>query len=93
MKCALQDNDNALYQVKKFKYLCMVFTNAVKYNKEIDARTDKAIAFLRELYRSVVTKRELSKTTKLSIFKRQRSSSLGFIDFETVFVPILTYHH
>ena len=35
---------------------------------------------LRQLYRSVVTKRELSKTAKLSVFK-------------TVIVPILTCGH
>jgi len=38
----------------------------------------KANAVLHELYRSVVTKREVSSTAKLSVFK-------------LVFVPILTY--
>jgi len=37
--------------------------------KEIDTRIGKANAVLRELYCSVVTKQELSKTAKLSIFK------------------------
>jgi len=39
---------------------------------------DKANAVLREFYQSLVTKRELSNTAKLSVFK-------------SVFVPILTY--
>jgi len=39
-----------------------VFTSDGKRNKEIDARIGKANAVLREFYRSVVTKRELSNT-------------------------------
>jgi len=42
--------------------------------------TPKANALLRALHRSVVTKREISKTAKLSVFK-------------SVFVPIITYGH
>jgi len=49
-------------------------------HQEIDARIGKAIAVLRELYRSVATTRELSNTAKLSVFK-------------SIFVPILTYGH
>jgi len=48
--------------------------------QEIDARIGKANAVLRELYCSVFTKRELSNTAKLSVFK-------------SIFVPILTYGH
>ena len=48
--------------------------------QEIDTRIDKVNAVFHELYRSVITKRELSNTTKLSVFK-------------SVFVPILTYSH
>jgi len=48
--------------------------------EEIGTRIGKAIAVLHEFYRSVVTKRELSNTTKLSLFK-------------SIFVPILTYGH
>jgi len=40
-----------------------------KRNKEIDTRTGNASVVLRELYRSVVTKRELSNTAKLLAFK------------------------
>jgi len=46
----------------------------------MDTRIGIANEVLRELYRCVVTKRELSNTTKLSVFK-------------SVFVPILTYGH
>jgi len=47
---------------------------------EIDTRVGKANTVLRELYRSVATKRELSNTATLSVFK-------------SIFVPILTYGH
>jgi len=43
---------------------------------EIDTRIGKVNAVLRELYRSVGTRRELSNTKKLSVFK-------------SIFVPIL----
>jgi len=45
--------------------------------QDMDTRIGKANAFLRDLYRSVAPKRELSNTAKLSVFK-------------SVFVPILT---
>ena len=51
-----------------------------KSEQRVDTRIGKANAFLRELYCSVVTKRELSETSKLSVFK-------------LVFVPILTFGH
>jgi len=47
-------------QVEKFKYLGVVFTSDRRGNKETDTRIDKANAVLRELYRSVVTKQEIS---------------------------------
>jgi len=47
---------------------------------EVDTRIGEVKSVLRELYRSVVTKRELSNTAELSVFK-------------SVFVPILTYGH
>jgi len=52
----------------------MELTSNGRQNKEIGTRVSEANAVLRELYRSVVTKRELSNTTKLSF---------------SVFVPIL----
>jgi len=48
--------------------------------RKIDTRIGKANAVLRELYRSVVTKGELSNAAKLSVFK-------------SIFVPILTNGH
>jgi len=48
--------------------------------QEIDTRIGKVNAVLCELHRSVLTKRELSSTAKLSVFK-------------SIFVPILTYGH
>ena len=64
----------------KFKYLGVIFMSVRRRNKEIDTRIGEANAVLRELYRSVVTKRELSNTAKLS-------------GFNSVFVPILTNGH
>jgi len=72
-----QVSGNTLQQVEKFKYLEVVFTSDGRRSEEIDTRIGKANAFLRELYRSVATKRELLHTAKLSVF-------------ESVFVPILT---
>jgi len=40
------------------------------WNKEINTRIGKANAVLRELYCSVVTKRKLSKTARLSALNR-----------------------
>ena len=50
------------------------------WNRGIDTRIVKANADLHEIYCSVVTKQELSKNAKLSVFK-------------SVFVPILTCGH
>ena len=47
---------------------------------EVDTRIGKADAALRELHRSVVTKKQLSNTAKLPVLK-------------LVFVPILIYGH
>jgi len=64
--------------VEKFKYFRLEFTRAEEQNKEIDSSICKANAVPREVYRSVLTKRELSNIAKLSVFK-------------SVFVPIFTY--
>jgi len=50
------------------------------WSEEIDTRIGKGNAVLRELYRSVTIKRELSKTAKRSVFK-------------SACVAILTYGH
>jgi len=46
----------------------VVFTCVGQQNKEIDTRSGKANAVLRELHRSVATKWELSNTAKLSVY-------------------------
>ena len=79
-QCSLQVRGTALKQVEKFKYLGVVFTSDGKQNEELDIRIGKASAVMRELQRSVVMKRELSKSAKLAVFK-------------TIFIPILTYGH
>jgi len=76
-QCILQVGGNALQQVE---YFGVVFMSDQSRNKGIDTRIEKANAVPRELYRSVVTKRELSNAAKLSVFR-------------WVFVPILTYGH
>ena len=73
-------NGATLKQVEKFKYLGVSFTSDGRQDEEFDTRIGKASAVMRALHYSVVLKRELSKKSKLSIFK-------------AVFVPILTYGH
>ena len=79
-QCVLQVKGATLKQVEKFKYLGIAFTSDGRQDEELDTRIGKATAVMRALHYSVVVKRELSKKTKLSIFK-------------TVFVPILTCRH
>jgi len=66
--------------VDTFQDLGVMFTSDGSRNKGIDTRIGKANAVVRELYCFMVTKRELSKNAKLSVFK-------------SVFVPILTSGH
>ena len=79
-QCALQIFGNALQQAEELEHLEVVFTSDGRQNKKVDTWIGKANAVLRELYRSVVTKRELSNIVKLSVFK-------------SVFVPILAFGH
>jgi len=58
----------------------VVFTGDRRLKKYIDISFGKANTILRELYHSVFTKRELSNTTKLLVFKSD-------------FVPIQTCSH
>jgi len=74
------NEQHTLQQLDVFKNLGVELTSDGRRNKEIETRISKASAVLRELYRSVVTKRELSSTIKLSVFK-------------PVFVSTLTYGH
>jgi len=66
--------------VETCKYVGVVSTSDESRNKDIDTRIGKANAVVRELYCSMVTKREFSRNAKLSVFK-------------SVFVPILTCDH
>ena len=79
-QCVLQVNGAIVKQVEKFKYLGVAFTSGGRQDEELVTRIGKANVVMRALHYSVVMKRELSKKTKLSVFK-------------TVFVPILTYGH
>jgi len=79
-QCIRQVSGNTLQQVETFRYRRGLFTSDGSRKKEADRRIDKANAVLRELYCSVVAKRELSKIAKVSVFK-------------SVFVPILTCGH
>jgi len=68
-QCFLQVIGNTLQQVEAFKYLEVVFTSDGSRNKLIDTLIFKANTVLRMLYCPVVTKRQLSKNAKLSVFK------------------------
>jgi len=65
-----QVSGNTLQQVKTFKYLVAVFMSDGSRNKGIDTRIGKTNPVLRVHYCSTVTKRELSKNAKLSVFNR-----------------------
>ena len=80
MECQLQVGNESLPQVKEFKYLGVLFASEGTMEREIGRRIGAAGAVLRSLYRTVVTKRELSRKAKLSIYL-------------SIFVPILTYGH
>ena len=59
-ECAVNVNGTPLDQVEKFKYLGVEFSNDARLDCEIDRRIGSASAILRSLYRSVVTKKEVS---------------------------------
>uniref|UniRef100_A0AAQ4R3P6 Reverse transcriptase domain-containing protein n=1 Tax=Gasterosteus aculeatus aculeatus TaxID=481459 RepID=A0AAQ4R3P6_GASAC len=80
MDCLLQVGNVSLPQVKEFKYLGVLFTSEGKMECEFGRRIGAAGAVLHSLYRTVVTKRELSRKAKLSIYR-------------SIFVPTLTYGH
>jgi len=67
---ALQITGNTLQQVDEFMYPRVVFTSDGRRNEENDTRIGKTYAFLREFYRSVVTKRELSNTQSRQFLNR-----------------------
>ena len=73
-------NGTPLDQVEKFKYLGVEFPNDARLDCEIDRRIESASAILCSLYRSVVTKKEVSRRTKMAIFN-------------AVYRPALIYGH
>jgi len=78
-QCMRQVSGNTLQQVEKFKYLGVVFTSDGRGREERDTRICKTNAVLRQLYRSVATKQELSNTAKLSVFKSVFFRSLPMV--------------
>ena len=79
-QCRLNVDGVALKQVEKFKYLGSTFASDGKWDTEINIRIGKAGAVMRELYRTIVAKRELSIRAKLAVFK-------------AIYVPTLIYGH
>ena len=79
-ECAVNVNGTPLDQVEKFKYLGVEFSNDARLDCEIDRRIGSASAILRSLYRSVVTKKEVSRRAKMTIFN-------------AVYRPALIYGH
>ena len=80
VQCSFQTNGVTLQQTEKFKHLGVTFSSDGRQDNELDTRIGKASTVMRQLYRSVVLKRELCTKAKLSVFR-------------SVFVPILTYGH
>ena len=80
VQCFFQTNGVILQQTEKFKYLGVTFSSDARQNNELDTRIRKSSVIMRQLYRSVVLRRELCTKAKLSVFR-------------SVFVPILTYGH
>ena len=66
--------------MEKFKYFGVTFSSDGRKDNKLDTRIGKASAVMRQLFRSVVLKRELCTNAKLSVFR-------------SVFVSILTYNH
>ena len=67
-QCAMNVNGTPLNQVEKFKYLGVEFSNDTRLDCEINRRIGSASAIQRSRYRSVVTKKEVSRRTKMAIF-------------------------
>ena len=81
VQCSFQTNGVTLQQTEKFKYLGVTFSSDGRQDNKVGTRIGKAsTAIIRQLYRSVIPKRELCTKAKLSVFR-------------SLFVPILTYSH
>ena len=73
-----KQNGVTLKQTETFKYFGVTFSSDGRQDNELDTSIRKASAVMRQLYRSVVLKRELYTKAKLSVFR-------------LVFAPIFTY--
>jgi hypothetical protein len=79
-QCTATVNGVTLRQVENFRYLGFTFSSDGTLDAEIDRRIGAASAVMRQLYRGVISKRELSSKAKISVYK-------------TIFYPTLTYGH
>ena len=59
VQCSFQTNGVTLQQTEKFKYLEITFSSDGKQHNKLDTRIGKASTLMRQLYQSVVLKREL----------------------------------
>ena len=80
VQCSLKVSGVSLEQAKKLKYLGVAFTSDELQGEEMDGQSGKASAVMRALHHSVFLKQELSKISKLFVFK-------------SIFAPIFTYGH
>ena len=78
--CNLKSSGNKISAGRDVHGFGLVSTSDGRQNRKIDRRIGKAKTVQREVYRSVVTKRELSNTANLTVFT-------------SIFVPILNYGH
>jgi hypothetical protein len=79
-QCTATVNGVTLRQVENFRFLGFTFSSDGTLDAEIDRRIGAASAVMRQLYRGVISKRELSSKAKISVYK-------------TIFYPTLTYGH
>ena len=72
--------DSKILELGSGTSLSILGSSDERQDEELDVRSGKASAVTWALYQSVILKRKLLKTVKLSVFK-------------SIFVPILTYCH
>ena len=92
VQCSFKANGVTLQQTEKFKYLEVTFlSNGRQDNELIDTRIEKASAVMRQLWRSILVKRELRTRAKLSVF---RSIFVPFHFFSFLFcIGFCSYPH
>ena len=78
VQCSFQTNGITLRHTEKPKYLGVTFSSDGRPDNELDTSIGKASAVMRQIYQSVVLKRELCTKVKLFVFR-------------SIFVPILIY--